>query len=70
MKEKVTKYVPVLPVVPCPVKVRVTELPGPALTAHRYNGFGKELFVPVSEGSEQFEESAEPTEPIEKEGGE
>ena len=45
--------------VPHPVKLRVSELPGSALTNHTYTGFGKELCVSVSDSSEEFEEKTE-----------
>lgn len=49
--------------IPHPVKVVVTELPGPALTAKTYDGFGKELCLPLEESSEIFgEDDSEETE--------
>ena len=43
--------------VPHPTKLVESELPGPALTAGTYDGFGKILFVPTDETTgELFEE--------------
>lgn len=43
--------------VPHPTKIIESELPGPALTAGTYEGFGKILFVPTDETTgELFEE--------------